>query len=168
MFARVRAQLWKWFLGRGLWCQIVELLPAIYDSFFIFFRGGRSGQIRIPPLLGLRPLLAFLTAGLLRPSSLRKPSWQHVEALMQMGCHRNHGNKDTTNKSNPLPSSTNNEDLPSSPASLWSCWVAVSLRYWETTRQWAAVATHLEAFIHKITQAELNHETMSVSFYHWR
>lgn len=131
MFARVRAQLWKWFLGRGLWCQIVELLPATYDSSFIILGGGRSGQIRIPPLLGLRPLLAFLTAGLLRPSSLRKPSWQlHLSMLRRLcrwGCHRNHGNKNTTNKSNPLPSSTNNEDLPSSPASLWSRWVAVSL-----------------------------------------
>ena len=35
MFSGAQTYLGKWFFARDLWCQIVEWLPVIYDSFFI-------------------------------------------------------------------------------------------------------------------------------------
>lgn len=92
MFAGPQIHLGKCFFGREFWCQIVELLPVFYDSFFII--SPRMRQIKtnlhsFPYVWGL--LLAFVSCWFAEALGFEKTRLAapclFAAALVQMGCH---------------------------------------------------------------------------------
>ena len=81
----------KWFLGRGLWRQIVELLPVFYDSFIISppMRQIKTNLHSFPSVWGL--LLTFVSCCFAEALGFEKThlaaSSLFVAALVEMGCH---------------------------------------------------------------------------------
>lgn len=91
-FAGVQTHLGKWCFGRSLWCQIVELLPVFYDSFFIIsplMRQIKTNPHSFPCVWGL--LLAFVscwfTEALGFEKTLLAAPCLFAVVLVQMGCH---------------------------------------------------------------------------------